>query len=131
MTKNDLIALRERKQKMNGLHRAIADLRASVTDTSVHLSDMPRSGQYRDAFAEFVIKKEAVEIRLLAIETEYMELFATVEEGIAELPFAQQTIIRLRYEQGLTWRETSQKSHYAKSYCKTLHKKALKNLEIE
>ena len=129
ITKNDLIFLREYKQKMDGLHRAIADLRATVTDTSVHLSDMPRSGQYHDAFAEFVAKKEAIEIRLMQVEAEYMEKYAEVEEGITVLPNAQQTVIRMRYEKGMSWREISRKSHYAKSYCKTLHHKALERLD--
>lgn len=129
ITKSDLVILREHKQRMDGLHRAIADLRATVTDTSVHLSDMPRSGQYHDAFAEFVAKKEAIEIRLMQVEAEYMEKYADVEEGIMFLPFAQQKVIRMRYEKAMSWREISQNAHYAKSYCKTLHRKALERLD--
>jgi len=131
MKKDDLIHLREYKEKMDGLKRAIADLEATVTDISVHLSDMPRSGQYRDVLAEFVAKKESVEIRLMQVTAEYMERFVTVEEKISVLPYAQQTVIRLYYEKALSWTKVSRESHYARSYCKTLQKKALERLEQE
>lgn len=116
---------------MDGIHQAISNLMSSVTDLSVHYSDMPRSQAYKDKYAEYVARKEELEMQLLEIESAYMERFVRIEAAIAEIPYNQQRVIRLHYEQRKSWRTIARETHYSKSYCKRLHTIALKRLGAE
>lgn len=130
MLKDDLNYIRDLKKHMDGIHQSIADLMDSVTDTSVHLSDMPHSQRYKDRFAEYVAKKEERQLELLEIEEQYMERYVRIERAIAEIPYQQQQIIRLHYEQRKSWKSVSAETHYSKSYCKKIHTAALKRLGV-
>ena len=131
MIKEDLYFIREHRKEMDGIHQAIANLMSSVTDISVHYSDMPHSQRYRDKFADYVAKKEEYQLQLLEVEQKYMERYVRIENAIAEIPFPQKQIIRLHYEQRKSWKTIAKETHYSKSYCKKLHSYALKRLGIE
>lgn len=131
MIKDDLHFIRDYRKQMDGIHQAISDLTDSVTDTSVHYSDMPRSQAYKDKFAEFVARKEQMLIQLMDVEKQYMERYVRIEQAIAEMPFQQQQMIRLHYEQRKSWKSISRETHYSKSYCKKIHTAALTRLGIK
>lgn len=84
-----------------------------VANMTANLIDMEAEGQRR--IEAYMSHAQAVD--------------AAISEGVTDS--MQRTILRLRYLDGLSWEEVSEKTHYHVRWCKELHSRGLKNLGIE
>lgn len=129
ITKADLMACRSAAIEVDKLRERIEVLCSAVECVTRAPSGMPRSQGVMDKLAEYVVRKELLQQRLMCRIVDLEERRAVVEDALDALPHRQQLILRLRYIEGVrTWREVARIVHYEERQCRRLHRAALDRL---
>ena len=116
MTFKDLKALRYHRREIEDIRERITRLQAAMEDgRKAMLDGMPHSGQQRDRMADYIVKLEGLYEQLLARWTDMETGIAAAMEWIDTLPPDEGEVMRLRYVQGLTWREVERRAGYAEN----------------
>ena len=113
MTIDDLKNVRRQKLRVESLQERIERLRSRAEYTQQQLGECGRSDPTRDRLAEYVAELDELE-RLLTGEMIALEkqlVFVDVE--LAKLPENQEKVLRLRYVEGLSWRDIAKKVGYS------------------
>lgn len=122
MTTEDLKNVRRQKLRVETLQDRIARLRSRTEYTCRELGETGGGDPTRDQLAEYVAELDALERRLTGEMIALEKQLAAVDAELAKLPENQEKVLRLRYMEGLRWREIARKMHYSESYCKTISK---------
>lgn len=116
-------------RSIGSLERRIAALRETLERITPQLDGMPHGSDGKDKMATLtatiVDLEEKLDKRRVNCEVEMQR----AETVIDTLPDQQRLIMRLRYIDGLTWRQVSEKSNYDKRHCIRIHKRALERIK--
>lgn len=84
-----------------------------------------------DRIGEWVDKITEVSERFSRVIDLYTDHILEVDLAISEVGDSdQRTILRLRYLDGLTWDEISERTHYSRRWCIVLHNRAMDGMGI-
>jgi DNA-directed RNA polymerase specialized sigma24 family protein len=128
MTYDNLKNVRRQRLRVKSLNERIDRLRARAESTTRQLGERGSEDATRDRLAEYVAELDALEQELtgevIALEHE----IKTVDDGLNALPQIQETVLRLRYCEGLKWRLVSSESGIEERQCYRIHNAYLKTV---
>lgn len=129
MTMQDLRTCRAMVLRLVDRRERIARLRSAMETVTQQISVMPSHAGERDRIAAQVAKLDALERayadELIAAET----ALRAIDRDICALPPAQERVIRLRYVDGLSWREVARRCGYSVDHCFAIHRAVLQNIQ--
>jgi DNA-directed RNA polymerase specialized sigma subunit len=128
MTCDDLKRLLTMHRQLESLDERILRLRAAMEPGAQHLSKMPHGTAERDKMAAFMAKLDELESQRVYDVVALEERAERACKAITILPEQQQTIIRLRYIEGLCWRDVSRQTRYCRRQCTYIHANAMERL---
>lgn len=113
MTIDDLKNVRRQKLRVEALQERIERLRSRAEYNQRQLCECGRSDPTRDRLAEYAAELDELERELTGemIALEKQLVFVDVE--LAKLPENQEKVLRLRYVEGLSWRDIAKKVGYS------------------
>lgn len=115
-------------RSIGNLERRIEALRETLERTTPQLDGMPHGSDGSDKMAtitaSIVDLEKKLDQRRVNCELE-MQIAETV---IDTLPDQQRLVMRLRYIEGLSWKQVAEKSNYDKRHCQRIHKRALERM---
>jgi RNA polymerase sigma factor (sigma-70 family) len=121
----DIHTVRDLRRRIEGLQERIARIRSTLEGSAIRLRDLPGgASKERDRMASDVAKLLELEDQLKARVLEYETELIVIDEALAALPGPEQEVMRLRYVDGLKWREVAQHMNYDERWCKRLAKRA-------
>ncbi len=95
-------------------------LRSRTGYTRQQLGECGRGDPTRDRLEEYVTELDELERQLtgemIALEKQLVFMDAELEK----LPENQEKVLRLRFMDGLSWRDVSKKTNYCERHCKRL-----------
>lgn len=125
ITIDDLNLCAALAREADDLKERIARLRSMATG-SRSIPCGPNGGGYSDRIATTVSAIDELERKMLLKIDAYTQHVRYVEEAIDEVPDAdQRRMLRLRYVDGLTWEDVSERTHYSERWCKELRRRGL------
>ena len=126
----DLRALRTQRLRADFLRERIECIRADLE----RITALPRNGTGGGAGD----KMSGPVAKLIDLQQQYAEEVVEIESSLqiteltlSQLPDKQQTILRLRYIEGLTWENVARRTHYDPSHCRRIHRVAMKYIKNE
>lgn len=122
LTIDDLKNVRRQKLRVAALEERIERLRSRAEYNQRQLGECGRSDPTRDRLAEYAAELDELERELTGEMIALEKQLVFVDAELAKLPENQEKVLRLRYCEGMRWREVSKKTHYSESHCKTLSK---------
>ncbi|MEL7609506.1 MAG: hypothetical protein AAGU74_08355 [Bacillota bacterium] len=128
MTLQDLQACRNVRGQIESLDERIARLRSQAERLSRPLSFAPGGGSADDQLAVYAARLDELERQradqVIALE----EQLQVCEDWIGTLPAQQAKVMRLRYVDGLRWRQVARKSGYTVGHCRNIHCAVIKKV---
>ena len=116
--------IRERLERLSSI---LERCTPSWTDAPVHAS-----GISPDKIGEYTGELIKLEAEGLRRSEAYLEHVFEVDKAIGEIEDpTQRMILRLRYLDGRTWRDISDKTHYVESWCRKLCLAGVESMGIE
>ena len=130
MTLNELRAVRDTHIQIENLNERIARLRSALEScTPKPLTKMPKGTLVvQDKLAESVAKLIEMENELEQKKLDLAIRYEAVERWIDTLPPCQAQVIRLRYLDGMSWRQVARETGYSYDRAKHIHSDVLKKL---
>ena len=126
----DIHTVRDLRRRIEGLQERIARIRSALEGSAIRIRDLPGgASKERDRMATDVVRLLELEDQLKARVMEYETELIVIDEALAALPSPEQEIMRLRYVDGLEWRQVAAKLHYSEDRCWALHREAQKLLD--
>lgn len=109
MKKEEVYRYVDIKQEVQTIRRRIAELDDLVLNVTSVVSDMPKGQREGDKFGEWFAKKD--ELRRLYIEkvNELVDLQIQIERWVETIPEKYRTMVRLKYLDGLSMSQMSEK----------------------
>ena len=127
MTIQDLQVCRNIRGKIESLDERISRLRSQAERLSRPLTSLA-GGDVGDHLAEYAAKLDELEQQragqIIALE----EQLQTCDDWIAMLPAQQARVMRLRYIDGLPWKQVAREAHYGIRHCSRIHTAAIKKM---
>lgn len=120
MTTEDLKNVRRQKLRVETLQDRIARLRSRTEYTCRELGETSGGDPTRDQLAEYVAELDALERRLTGEMIALEKQLAAVDAELAKLPAPKETILRLRYCEGLKWEEVAKRANYCERHCRKI-----------
>ena len=94
--------------------------------------DYASVGGYGDPVGEAVVNLDKLRARWTRTINQYLALMLRIDEAVAGLGCPEvRTVLRLRYIDGLPWKEVSVKANYASSHCRRLCSQGLRELGLK
>ena len=128
MTQKDLQACRKIRGEIETLNERITRLRSQAERMSRPLSLAPGGGQADDALSVYAARLDELERQLAEKVIALEEQLQACEELFCTLPTQQAKVMRLRYIEGLRWRQVARRAHYCRQHCTKIHKAALEKM---
>ena len=128
MTHKDLQACREIRGEIETIKERIDRLRSQAERMSRPLSLAPGGGQADDALAVYAARLDELERQLAEKVIKLEEQLQACEDWICTLPAQQAKVMRLRYIEGLRWRQVARRAHYSRQHCTKIHKAVLEKM---
>lgn len=128
MTQKDLQACREIRGEIETLNERIARLRSQAERMSRPLSLAPGGGQADDALSVYAARLDELERMLAERVIALEEQLQACEDWICTLPAQQAKVMRLRYIEGLRWRQVARRAHYSVDWCWKINSRALEKI---
>lgn len=121
----DIHTVRDLRRRIEGLQERIARIRSALEGSAIRIRDLPGgASKERDRMATDVARLLELEDQLKARVLEYETELIVIDEALAALPSPEQEIMRLRYVDGLKWRQVAQHMNYDERWCRRLAKRA-------
>ena len=127
MTIQDLQACQNIRGQIESLDERIARLRSQAERLSRPLTQVP-SGNSGDHLADYAAKLDELERQRAAQVIALEEQLRTCDDWIAMLPAQQAKVMRLRYIDGLPWKQVAQEANYGIRHCSRIHTAAIKKM---
>ena len=105
--------------------------RWSKLNAPPELNDMPRNIGAADRMGDAVSAIIDLEALLYKKIASYTLARRRAEEIIAAFPARERLLLRLRYFEGLNWRQISFRIHYDEDHCRRIHREIMKKLPEE
>lgn len=119
----NLLEIRNIRSKIESLEERMTRLQSAMEIGAQQLKDTPGCKRTHDKLANDMAKMDELRREhaeaVLGLERD----FIIVESEIENLPAREQMIMRLRYIDGLSWYDISEKTNYSISHCKNIHTK--------
>jgi RNA polymerase sigma factor (sigma-70 family) len=133
LTLNDLRAVRYAHLQVRSLNERIARLRSALEGcTARPLSPLPQGGTTaRDKLGDDVARLLELEERRRKQIIDLEMLLEKVEKWIDELPPQQAQVMRLRYVDGLDWRQVARRASYTSEHCRKINAMACRKLDAK
>lgn len=130
MTPQELKSCRSRKSRIQSLNESIERLRSTLESMTQVLSMAPAHGCATDKMAEQITRLIELTQRrtdeIIALENAR----DNVESWLQTLPDGKAKVIRLRYVDGLPWKQVARRAGYAESTCYEINSDVLNSIEI-
>ena len=122
LTQEKLKAVRRQRLRVESLGRRIELLRSRAEYGQRELAREPGASldATRDRLAEYVAQLDELEHALTAELIDYEKQLRDVDCALCALPGNREIVLRLRYCEGLSWREVAKRSHYSEGHCRRL-----------
>jgi RNA polymerase sigma factor (sigma-70 family) len=127
LTIKDLQACGDIRSQIESLDERIARLRSQAERLSRPLTGLPGIDA-GDFLAEYAAKLDELELERVGQVITLEEQLQTCEDWIATLPTRQAKVMRLRYIDGLPWKQVAQEAHYGIRHCSRIHTAAIKKM---
>ena len=132
ITRKDLDICASLVREAQDIKERMQRLRSLAESTTAPFRDMPGGAVLSDKTGNGAIALADLEADARRRIQSYFEHAGEVDKAIGELADPNQRIIlRLRYVDGLTWREVSEKANYEERQCRRIHGDALSALGVE
>ena len=123
-----LYSIRDKRQKIESLKERILRLRSAAELGTRKLQFTPGGSPSADKMADTIARIDELERQLVGETCELEQNIETVEYLIDQLPPYQRIIMRLRYIDGLTWRQVARRVAYDERHCKRINKQVLEKM---
>ena len=120
ITIDDLKNVRRQKQRVESLQERIERLRSRAEYTQQQLGECGRSDPTRDRLAEYVAELDGLERQLTGEMIALEKQLVFVDAELAKLPENQEKVLRLRYVEGMGWKEVAERVGYSERQCKRI-----------
>jgi RNA polymerase sigma factor (sigma-70 family) len=130
LTPQKLRAVRDMRLQIESLNERIARLRSALEScTPKPLTKMPKSTPIvQDRLAKSISKLVEMETELQHKLIDLAVLYEEVERWLDELPPTQAFVVRLRYVDGMSWRQVARETGYSYDRVRHIHSDVLKKL---
>ena len=108
------------KLRVEALQERIERLRSRAEYTQQQLGECGRSDPTRDRLAEYVAELDELERQLTDEMIALEKQLVVLDAELAKLPENQEKVLRLRYLDGLKWKEIGTKLNYNVDHCKRI-----------
>ena len=122
LTIDALKNVRRQRLRVVSLQERIAALRSRAEFTSRQLGECGSDDATRDRLAEYVAELDDLEHHLTSEMITLEHDVQSVDDALTALPENQETILRLRYCEGKSWRKVAEGAGYCVQHCKKIHK---------
>ena len=129
MDKSELQRIMIEYRSIGSLERRIEALRDTLERTTPQLDGMPHGSDGTDKMASITATIVDLEGKLDKRRVDCEREMQRAEIVIDTLPDQQRLVMRLRYIEGLTWKQVAEKSNYDKRHCIRIHKRALERMK--
>lgn len=129
LTIDDLKNVRRQKLRVATLEERIERLRERAEYNQRQLGECGRSDPTRDRLAEYAAELDELERELTGEMIALEKQLAVVDIELAKLPETQESVLRMRFIDELSWKRISQKMNYCERYCKKLGNKLVYKLK--
>lgn len=117
-----------KKSRVDSLEERITRLRSSMEIGTKQLSLTPGKNEVRDKLSDDMAKLDGLQRQLLN-ELSMLESERIIaEDEIKHLPAREQMVMRMRYIEGLPWRQVARRCHYSEQHCFRIHKAAVSRI---
>lgn len=120
LTIDDLKNVRRQRLRVISLQERIAALRSRAEFTSRQLGECGSDDATRDRLAEYVAELDDLEHHLTSEMITLEHDVQSVDDALTALPENQETILRLRYCEGKSWRKVAEGAKYSASHCRRI-----------
>jgi len=120
ITIDDLKNIRRQRLRVTSLRERIDSLRARAEYTARQLGEGGQDDATRDRLAEYVAELDDLERQLTEEMITLEQGIMAVDKALTELPENQELVLRLRYCEGLTWRQVAEATHYCEQHCRKI-----------
>ena len=128
ITLDDLRACEAKAREADRLREQIVRLLAKAYGTGARMGGIPGVG-INDPVGVAAVMVDELRVNWQKTIDEYLTLVMRVEKAILKVVHPdQRSVLRLRYIDGLAWKEVGEQVHYSITQCKRLHGQGLKNL---
>lgn len=132
MTIKELERCRTILFEKENLEERIARLRSRAESTTQQLrADPGTPSADNDKLASYAVKLDALEHRLTDRLIALEDLRQRVDVWLSTLPEQQAVVMRLRYIDGLKWRETAEKAGYTPEHCRKINGAAIRKMDTQ
>jgi len=121
LTIDDLKNVRRQRLRVISLQERIAALRSRAEYTARQLGECGTDDATRDRLAEYVAELDDLEHHLTSEMITLEHEVQSVDAALTALPENQETILRLRYCEGRSWRKVAEGAGYSVSHCRNVH----------
>jgi len=125
----DIKNLRSNRSEVESLQERIMRLRSAMELGAQRLRLTPGGHDIRDRLADDMAKLDELERELIERTIQLEQDIRITELYITALPEQQRRVIRLRYVEGLSWREVAKVAHYSVDHCFAIHRQAIKQIQ--
>lgn len=122
LTIDDLKNVRRQKLRVAALEERIESLRSRAEYNQRQLGECGRGDPTRDRLAEYAAELDALERELTAAVISLEKQIVAIDVELEKLPANRVRILRLRFFEGLRWRDVARRTNYSESYCKAIVK---------
>lgn len=116
LTIDDLKNVRRQKLRVEALEERIERLRERAEYTQRQLGECGRSDPTRDRLAEYAAELDELERELTGEMIAMEKQLVYVDAELAKLPENQEKVLRLRFLEGLSWKNIASITHYSEKY---------------
>lgn len=127
MTIQDLQACKHIRDQIESLDERIARLHSQAERLNRPLTSLP-GGNVSDHLADYAAKLDELERERASQVIALEEQLQACEDWIASLPGQHAKVMRLRYVQGLPWKQVAENARYSMSHCKKIGTAAKREL---
>lgn len=123
-------------ERMSDLNKMITYLerkKEELFERQIHitqiLSDMPKGNAHYDKLAEYVAQIEELDLGFAGVIAEHSELFLRYIRATSVLKDRERRILRMKYEDRMSWPKIARRMNYSESRCKGIHREAIEKIK--
>lgn len=122
---------RNQQIKYRLIEERIERLKSAIESTTHRISEVNVQGSKQDKLAEYVVQLEELQDKQTETLIDCLQKILEAEDVIEKLPDQQQTVMRLRYLDGYSWREVAKETHYSEKHIFKIHAAAMRKVDTQ